>query len=177
MAPALRQVFRQRDLPHPFGREPILRRVRGQEFHLRQFPLAPQVRSGAGRRPPGRAARILRRDDSAESRPATHHEKDGHLLLHEHHQRGELGFCRHADGQRQRIRRQQQPAAQHCPAAERRSGKCADNDVHQIKGNGFDDDDDQRHNVHSHHTDQPDANFLPGKHLRRIASSLLIAQL
>jgi len=43
MAPVVWQVLRKRDLPHCPGRQSILRGVRGQELHLRQFPFAPQV--------------------------------------------------------------------------------------------------------------------------------------
>jgi hypothetical protein len=43
VAPAVRAVLRQRDLPHRPGGQPLLRGVRGQELHLRQLSLAQKV--------------------------------------------------------------------------------------------------------------------------------------
>ncbi|XP_058792086.1 uncharacterized protein LOC131664760 isoform X6 [Phymastichus coffea] len=91
VAPALRQVLGQRDLSHNPRRLALLRRVRGQVVHLRLVPQPPQVRGGLGGREARRAARVLRGHDTAQSRSAAHHEEDGHVLLHEHHQGGELG--------------------------------------------------------------------------------------
>lgn len=44
-----------------------------------------QIRSGFGRCPSGRAARVLRGHDSAESGTKAHHEEGRYVLLHEHH--------------------------------------------------------------------------------------------
>lgn len=37
---------------------------------------------------------VLRGNDSAEPGAKTHHEEGWHMLLHEHHKRGKLSFCR-----------------------------------------------------------------------------------
>lgn len=59
-----------------------------------EFFLSSQVRRGAGGRPARRAARVLRGHHPAEPRPQAHHEEERYLLLHEHHQGGELGVQR-----------------------------------------------------------------------------------
>lgn len=51
-----------------------------------------QIRCCTGRRSTGRAARVLRGDDTAQPGTKAHHEERRHVLLHEHHEGGEFGL-------------------------------------------------------------------------------------